>query len=155
MGKSFSNDALGAVVSATLAAGSTTSETMALKDYHKPRSMNNYKKWFWATFQQLDCQEVCTTTQQEYRQNNKLMPANDRCPILMDCIMGKLMKVLNSIKILLRFSILFLVVNDTLYNHLNIMTISTSLIVFISEQICVSFCEKRKRNKQRAEVRRF
>ena len=91
------NNAHHAVVSATLAAGSTTSETMALKDYHKPRSMNNYKKWFWATFQQLDCQEVCTTTQQEYRQNYKLMPANDRFSILMDCIMGKLMTVMNSL----------------------------------------------------------
>ena len=63
------NNAYHAVVSATLAAGSTTSETMALKD--KPISMNNYMKWFWATFQQLDCQEVCTTTQQEYRENYK------------------------------------------------------------------------------------
>ena len=41
----------------------------------------------------------------------------------------------------------------SLFEH--IMTISTSLLVFISEQICVSFCEKRKRNKQRAEVRRL
>ena len=108
---------------------------------------------------ELDCQVFCTTISARISTEKEIKTwkcENGHCSVAMDCNMGKLMRVLNSIKILFRFSTLSLVVKDILCNYLkHFIFITTSSIFFISEQICVSFCEKRKRNKQRAEVRRL